>query len=93
MNGHQLIEFSDDALGLILNIRDTFLHQKQISSITLDTEKRIVLESNELAQGLNNEKQKIVRGASQRVCSRVNTARNTHAEELQRINTEISVAK
>ena len=43
-------------------------------------------------QGLNKKK-KITGGTSQRSRSRVNTARNTNAEELQRINTEIYVAK
>ena len=42
---------------------------------------------------LNNKKQQIKGGTSQIGCSRVNIARNTNAEELQRINTEIYVAK
>ena len=44
-------------------------------------------------QGLNNEKKQITRGTSQRGSSRVNTARNMNDEELQCIDTEISVAK
>ena len=42
-------------------------------------------------QRLNNEKQKITGGTSQRSCYRVNTARNTKAENIQLINTSICV--
>ena len=43
-----------DALCQIIKRRDSFLHQKQISSTNLDTEKRIVLEANACLQGLNS---------------------------------------
>ena len=82
-----------DALGQILKRRDTFLNQKHISSNKLDMAKQIVLDANERVQGLNNYKQKIMGGTSQRGCSRFNTATNTNSEDLQRINIEISVAK
>ena len=43
-------------------------------------------------QGINNQKQKIKVGTPQRGFYRVNTARNTNDEEIQRINTSIYVA-
>ena len=69
----------NDALGLILKRHDTFMHHKQIYSTKLDTSKRIVLESNERVQGLNNEK-KIMGVTSQRGCSIVNIARYSNSE-------------
>ena len=63
----------DYALGLILKIRDTFLHQKYISSTNLDTAKRIVIGSNECLQGINNKKQKTTGVTPQRVIYGVNT--------------------
>ena len=69
------------------------MHPKQNSSTKLDATKYIVLESNERVQGLNNNKQKITGGTSQRGRYRVNTPRNTNHEDIQRINTAISVAR
>ena len=69
------------------------MHQKQNSSTKLDATKYIVLESNESVQGLNNDKQQITGGTPRRGRYRFNTSRNTNPEDLQRINTAISVAR
>ena len=69
------------------------MHQKQISSTKLDTEKRIVLETNDRVQGLNSDKQQTTGVTSQISHSSLNTTRNTNYEELQSINTAIYVAK
>ena len=51
------------------------------------------LESNERVQVLNNKKQQIMGVTPQRGCPRFKTAINTNAEELQHINTAISIAR
>ena len=63
----------------------------RILVLTLTQQIKIVLEVNERVQGLNNNKQKIKGGTPQRGHSRFNTVINTNAEELQHINTSISV--